>query len=327
MFGLICAIIVVVFGFVASTMMFPDRERRDGTTISRKGIRTGIRAVGVVLAVAFTILACISYVPTGYTGIVTTFGKVHDNTLDAGINFHAPWDNVITMDNREQRATFQLEAFSKDIQQVDIQGSINYNIDKVTAMNLYRDVGTGYVEILVGPRIAEDVKVIIAQYTAENLIANRQDAANKIEALIREELTPKGINVISLAIENIDFTDAFESAVEAKQVATQEKQRAQTQQEQQTMEAEQAAKRKTIAAQADAEVMQIQADADAYAVRVKAEAEADANTKIAQSLTGDLVDYRQIQQWNGELPQFVGGGSTIPIINMGTDEVVETPEQ
>jgi len=327
MFGLICAIIVVVLGFVASTMVFPDRERRDGTTVSRKGIRTGIRIAGVVLAVAFTIMACISYVPTGYTGIVTTFGKVHDNTLDAGINFHAPWDNVITMDNREQRATFQLEAFSKDIQQVDIQGSINYNIDKVTAMNLYRDVGTGYVEILVGPRIQEDVKVIIAQYTAENLIANRQDAANKIEALIREELAPKGINVISLAIENIDFTDAFESAVEAKQVATQEKQRAQTQQEQQTMEAEQAAKRKTIAAQADAEVMQIQADADAYAVRVKAEAEADANTKIAQSLTGDLVDYRQIQQWDGQLPQFVGGGSTIPILNMGTDEVVETPEQ
>ena len=326
MFGLICAIAVVVFGFVASTMMFPDRERRDGTTISRKGIRTGIRAVGVVLAVVFTIMACISYVPTGYTGIVTTFGKVHDNTLDAGINFHMPWDNVITMDNREQRATFQLEAFSKDIQQVDIQGSINYNIDKATAMNLYKDVGIEYATILIGPRIQEDVKVIIARYTAENLIASRQEAANSIEALIREELTPKGINVISLAIENIDFTDAFESAVEAKQVATQEKQRAQTQQEQQTMEAEQAAKRKTIAAQADAEVAQIQADADAYAVRVKAEAEADANTKINASLTAELIDYTKIHQWDGQLPTITGG--SIPIIDMGslTEPAVE-PEQ
>ena len=322
MFGLILAIILVVAGFVISNIFFPDKHRRDGDVISRKPQRTGVRIIGAVLAAILCIMSCVSYVPTGYTGIVTTFGKVHEHTLDAGINFHAPWDNVITMDNREQRATFQLAAFSKDIQQVDIQGSINYNIDKATAMNLYKDVGTEYVSILIGPRIQEDVKIVIAQYNAENLIASRQDVANKIESLIREELTSKGINIISLAIENIDFTDAFENAVEAKQVATQEKLRAQTQQEQATMEAQQAAERKKIEAQAAAEVAKVQADADAYAVQVKAEAEAEANKKISASLTEELVNYRQIQQLDGILPQFVGSGDTIPIINFGQN----TPE-
>ena len=322
MFGLILAIILVVAGFVISNIFFPDKHRRDGDVISRKPQRTGVRIIGAVLAAILCIMSCVSYVPTGYTGIVTTFGKVHEHTLDAGINFHAPWDNVITMDNREQRSTFQLAAFSKDIQQVDIQGSINYNIDKATAMNLYKDVGTEYVSILIGPRIQEDVKIVIAQYNAENLIASRQDVANKIESLIREELTSKGINIISLAIENIDFTDAFENAVEAKQVATQEKLRAQTQQEQATMEAQQAAERKKIEAQAAAEVAKVQADADAYAVQVKAEAEAEANKKISASLTEELVNYRQIQQWDGILPQFVGSGDTIPIINFGQN----TPE-
>lgn len=324
MFNIILAVIVIVAGFIISHIALPDRKKRDGTVINKTTQRRTVRIAGIVLAIILVILSCISYVPTGYTGIVTTFGKVHANTLDAGINFHAPWDNVITMDNREQRATFQLEAFSKDIQQVDIQGSINYNIDKATAMNLYKDVGTEYVTILVAPRIQEDVKIVIARYTAENLISSRQEAANAIEALIRDELTPKGINVISFAVENIDFTDAFETAVEAKQVATQEKQRAQTQQEQATMEAEQAAKRKKIEAEAAAEVAKIQADADAYAVEVKASAEAEANKKINQSLTSDLVEYKQILQWNGELPQFVGGSSSIPILNMG--ETTE-PEQ
>lgn len=315
MFELILAIIVVIAGFVGANIFFPDRHRRNSDeVIIRKPHRTGVRIVACAVAIMLLILGCISYVPTGYTGIVTTFGKVHANTLDAGINFHAPWDNVITMDNREQRGTFQLEAFSKDIQQVDIQGSINYNIDKATAMNLYKDVGTEYVSILIGPRIQEDVKIVIAKYNAENLIAGRQAAANDIETLIRDELAPKGINIISLAIENIDFTDAFEGAVEAKQVATQEKLRAQTQQEQATMEAEQAAKRKTIAAQADAEVAQIQADADAYAVRVKAEAEAEANTKINGSLTDELIDYTKIHQWDGKLPTITGG--SVPFINM-----------
>ena len=323
MFGIILAVAIFIGGIILSTTMFPDKTKRDGTVISKASIRRLIQGIASGLAIVLVIFACFTYVPTGYTGIVTTFGKVHPVTLDAGISFKAPWDNVIKMDNREQRATFQLEAFSKDIQQVDIQGSINYNIDKATAMNLYKDVGVEYVSILVGPRIQEDVKVIIAQYTAENLIANRQEAANKIELLIREELAPKGINVISLAIENIDFTDAFESAVEAKQVATQEKQRAQTQQEQQTMEAEQAAKRKTIAAQADAEVMQIQADADAYAVKVKAEAEAEANKKISASLTKDLINYTQVNTWDGKLPVYNGGNNTIPIINFGETSEIE----
>lgn len=278
----------------------------------------------VILCIACVIVSCVSYVPTGYTGIVTTFGKVHNETLDAGLNFHAPWDNVIKMDNREQRVPFKLEAFSKDIQQVDVQGSINYNIDKSTAMNLYKDVGTGYADILIGPRIQEDVKIIIAKYTAENLIENRQTVADAIYELIRDELKSKGINVISLAIENIDFTDAFEAAVEAKQVATQEKQRAQTMQEQQTMEATQKAERDRIAAQAQADIAKIAAQADLEVVKIQAEAslyagqrEAEMNQRIAEALTNDLIRYYWIKQWDGKLPT-VSTDNVMPILDVGS---------
>lgn len=306
MIGLIIAIICLIGCIMAGKMI--DKKYYGG-------LKKAMPIIGIVACIILIIVSCVSYVPTGYTGIVTTFGKVHDEVLDAGLNFHAPWDNVIKMDNREQRITFNLEAFSKDIQQVDVQGSINYNIDKSTAMNLYKDIGTNYSEILIGPRINEDVKIIIARYTAENLIENRQKAADAIYELIKNELAPKGINVISFAIENIDFTDAFESAVEAKQVATQEKQKAQTQQEQQTMEATQAAERQRIAAQAEADVKKIDADADAYATKIKAEAEAEANDKINKSLTDSLISYVQMNKWNGALPQFVGGDSTIPVLD------------
>ena len=306
MIGLVIAIICLIGCIMAGKMI---DEKYYG------GLKKAMPIIGIIACVIIIIVSCVSYVPTGYTGIVTTFGKVHDEVLDAGLNFHAPWDNVIKMDNREQRITFNLEAFSKDIQQVDVQGSINYNIDKSTAMNLYKDVGTNYSEILIGPRINEDVKIIMARYTAENLIESRQKAADAIYELIKNELAPKGINVISFAIENIDFTDAFESAVEAKQVATQEKQKAQTQQEQQTMEATQAAERQRIAAQAEADVKKIDADADAYATKVKAEAEAEANDKINKSLTDSLISYVQMNKWNGALPQFVGGNSTIPVLD------------
>ena len=307
MIALIFAVVAIIAGFVA-------RANIDGEEY--KTLKSITPLIGIMVAIVLVVVSCISYVPTGYTGIVTTFGRVEENTLNAGIAFHLPWQNVIKMDNREQRVPFQLESFSKDIQQVDIQGSVNYNIDKTTAMNLYRDVGTEYATILITPRVQEDVKIIIAKYTAENLIENRQNAADSIFELLKDELAPKGINLISLALENIDFTDAFESAVEAKQVATQEKQKAKTQQEQQTMEEEQKAERARIAAQAEADVKKIEADAEAYSIQVKTEAEAEANKKLNASLTDQLISYNSILHWDGKLPTFMGGESTMPILNL-----------
>lgn len=279
--------------------------------------KTVVRVSGVVafiLALVLVGFSCVSYVPTGYTGIVTTFGKVHNETLDAGINFHAPWDNVITMDNREQKMPFELQAFSADIQEVAIKGSVNLNIDKKTAMNLYREVGTDYLKILATPRILEDVKTVFSHYTAENLIAQRNTLSTSITELLKNDLGNKGLNIISVAIEDIDFSDAYTNSVEAKQVATQEKQRAQTQQEQKTMEAQQAAERKKIEANAAAEVQKIEADAAAYAVKVQAEAQAEANSKLSNSITEELIKYNYVQEWDGKLP--VVSGDNTPILNL-----------
>ena len=308
MFLSVIAIIVFIFGFVFASML-------DGASA---GQRSFIRGLCTAAALIIILLSCTTYIPTGYTGIVTTFGKVHDSTLDAGITFKAPWDDVVRMDNREQRVKFELEAFSKDIQEVQIVGSVNLNIDKATAMNLYREVGTDYLNILVAPRVQEDVKAITSKFTAEELISNRNSLSDSMCELLRGDLKMNGINVVAISIENIDFTDAFTNAVEAKQVATQEKQRAKTQQEQQTMEAQQEAERRKIAAEAAAEVKRIQADADAYEIKTRADAEAEANEKIALTITDELIQYTQAQGWNGQLPAtYVGSDDVIPVIQPG----------
>ena len=284
-----------------------------------------IKIAAGIVAILMIIASIVAVVPTGYTGIKTTFGKVEDHTLSSGINFKLPWQNVIDMDNREQRTEFSLQAFSKDIQQVDIQGSINVNIDKTTAMNLYKDVGIEYQTILIVPRVQEDVKIVIARYTADNLIENRQKCSDAIYELLKEELAEKGINVLSFAMENIDFTDAFESAVEAKQVATQEKLKAQTEQERQTMEMQQQAERDRIKAQAAADVQKIEAEAKAYAVKVEADAQAEANKKISETLSDSLIYYNLIHQWNGELPSVFGADGLLSIISPKglTEEIVK----
>ena len=54
------------------------------------------------LAVVLVVISCVSFVPTGYTGIVTTFGKVENGTKDAGVVVKAPWQSIVKMDNRVQ---------------------------------------------------------------------------------------------------------------------------------------------------------------------------------------------------------------------------------
>jgi len=116
----------------------------------------------------------------------------------------------------------------------------------------------------------------------------------------------------------------FTNAVEAKQVAEQEKLRAQTEQEKLTMEAEQKAARDKIEAESSAAIAKINAQADLEVQKINADAaeyagqkEAAVNQAIASSLTTELLKYYELQQWNGQLPTtYLGEGDAIPVINV-----------
>jgi regulator of protease activity HflC (stomatin/prohibitin superfamily) len=227
------------------------------------------------------------------------------------------------MDNRTQIAQVQTEAFSSDIQQVDLQISINYCIDQETAQELYRTVGEDYYDNVMCPRILENTKAVISHYTAESLVAQRNSLSGQIMEYTADDMSRYGITVLSISIEDIDFTDAFTSAVEAKQVAAQNRLTAETEQARQTMEAEATARREVIAANADAEKAVIAANADLEVTKVQAEAalyagekEAEMNRRIAESLTEHLIDYYRVKQWNGALPTTILGSEGSYLLNL-----------
>lgn len=277
--------------------------------------------VVVLLAVGFIDLVepngwgFLSKVPNGKVAVVTEFGKAQDEVLEPGLHTKGYFQVLHPMSVQKQKMSVELAAFSSDIQQVNTLITLNYNIDKVNAATLYREIGSNYVSTLMYPRVQENAKIVFSHYTAENLVQKRDTLSAEILTLMQEDLSPYGINVSAVAIEDIDFTDAFTNAVEAKQVATQEKLTAQTQQERLTMEAEAQAERETIAAQAQAERNKIAADAEAYAIMTKAEAEAEANAKVAASLSDALIDYVRAQAWDGKLPTITGDTPTIVDMN------------
>ena len=308
------------------TIVYTAKKCKHGAYPNHKKAGTAIVAIALLIGIVGITADCITTIPTGHTGIVTTFGRVEDYTYEAGVHTKAPWQQVVKMDNRIQKAIVDMSCFSSDIQEVDTSYTINYQIEKANAQTIYRTIGQDYYTTIILPRIQESVKSMIAKYDAENLIASREQLSTQIREDLTAKLAVYNVEVIDASIENLDFSDAFTNAVEAKQVAAQEKLKAEIQQEQANIEAKAAAERAVIAAQAEAEKAVIQAEAAAEAQKKEADAkayagekEAEANEKIAASLSQELIDYKTVEQWNGELPTYVGGEGTMPILNFGND--------
>lgn len=288
-----------------------------------------LKVVAIVVAVLFLTLLVVDIfnpafgffakVDSGYVGIQTRFGKIEDTVLPAGFHITGWFTQVKPVNIRTQIVKGELVAFSADIQQVTLTLAINYNITPEVANKLFKTVGTDYGNTIMAPRVNEDAKAVVSNYTAEGLISNREKLSGEILELLQHDLEEYGITVSTVSVENIDFTDAFEAAVEAKQVATQEAQRAKTLQEQQTMEARQDAERKKLAAEAQAEVVRTQADAAAYKTKVEAEAQAEANKLVGETVTKSLIEYVQAQNWDGKLPGIYSSNGTLPIITFTTE--------
>ena len=276
------------------------------------GIRFGLSKKQAISLLGLMICAgsCFVSVPTGHTGILTTFGKIENATLEAGVHFKLPYQKVVVMDNRAQKASIDMMCFSSDIQEVSISYSMNYQIRKENAQDIYKAIGANYYEVIMEPRIQEAVKSVCAQYSADNLIAQRASLSNEITEILTKELEEYNIIVLNTAIENMDFSDVFTDAVEAKQVAEQEKLKASIEQEQLNIEASAAAEREVIAAEAEAEVTRIQAEVAQYA----GEREAEMNRKLAENLTEELVEYYYANKWDGALPKIVGSDTVLPIL-------------
>lgn len=261
----------------------------------------------VMLLAVILILSSFTVVQAGHTGVVSTFGRVSEDVLQEGFHAKAPWQRVTKMDNRIVKLDVQTEAFSSDLQTVSVNLAVNYRVDKNMSYYIVKNIGTGYESILITPAVNEVMKSIMAGYTAEESIANRNAVSTALVEQLNEKLEPSGIHVTDINIIDFDFSDAYIAAIEAKQVEAQKKLQAQIEQERLTMEKEAEAERQVIAAESAAEVAHIEADAAAYAGQKQAEA----NEKISASLTEMLIDYTRAQNWDGKLPTVMGSDTLI----------------
>lgn len=185
---------------------------------------------------------------------------------------------------------------SKDLQNVSTTISVNYSINPNKIVQLYRTVSLDHdtiKSVVFSSSIQESVKRATAQYTAEELVTQREKVRTEIETGLREKVEKYGLLISQVNIVNFDFSQSFDSAIEAKVKAEQDALASKNKLEQVKYEAEQQVARAT---------------AEATTIRIQAEA-------IQKQGGAEYVKLKWIEKWNGILPATSLGGAT-PIINL-----------
>lgn len=268
-----------------------------------KWIAIGIIAVAVIGS-------SLTIVPAGNTGVLLTLGKVSETSFQEGAHFKIPFvQSVENMSNKIQVYETPASAVSKDLQTVSSTLAVNYRLVSDKSADMYKNVGIEYQTILVTPVVQECFKSATANYTAEQLITERQTVADDVKESLEKKLKDYGIYIEKFNIVNFDFSSEFNNAIEAKQVAEQNLLKTKTEQEQ-----------AIVIANAEAEKKVISAKADAEAIMAQAQAQADANELLEKSLTPKVIAYEQIQKWNGVMPKVTGSDNGM-LVNIDLDDI------
>ncbi len=240
----------------------------------------------IVLCAVILVGLSLHSVPAGHTGVVTRFGAVDDTVLNEGLHITVPFvTRVVDVNNQVLKAEVQSSSASKDLQTVRSTVALNYRIGTGSASSVYKNIGLDYENVIITPAMQESVKSVTAQYTAEQLITNRQAVGDEIKSTITAKITPYGFTAESLNIVDFQFSDEFNTAIESKQTA-----------QQNALKAQQDLAR--IKIEAEQKVAQAQAEAESYKLK-------------SQEITDKMIQMEMIDKWDGKLPIVVSDGNSI----------------
>lgn len=255
-------------------------------------VKLAVEIVGGLFLLVLT-FGSFTIVGSGERGVVTHFGKVQDEVMDEGIHFKLPIiSSVHKISVRVQKTEDTAEAASKDIQRVTATFALNWHIDVRTVNNLYQQIGDeeAVAERIIAPAIAEVLKAATAKRTAEEILTKRLELKQEIDDMLIARLTKYNIIVNDISLVNLNFTEEFNKAVEAKQIADQRAQ------------------------QAGYEAVQAEKTATAQVNLAKGQAEAQRLQR--ETITPQILQKMAIEKWDGKFPQYLGGNGALPFINM-----------
>ena len=273
--GIFAAIVIIILGIV-------------GAAIASVVDNGAVKVIGVLLCIAMVFaFICVPFsfhtVDTGEVAVVKHLGKAKE-VKTAGTHYDFWMTNKYQKyDGKVQNIDIETAAYSSDAQTMTVQMTLQYQVLTDKVMDIAAQYGTlDALTTRINAIATEKTKSVLSSHKAMDIIANRQDMSPAVEEAIRQAVGEEYfVNVVAVVLTNIDFSDAFETAVEEKMIAEQK---------------------------------QLKAEYDAAAKVTAAEAEAKANQLLEKSLTDKILGEMFIDKWDGKLPEVMAGEDGLSIL-------------
>jgi len=250
----------------------------------------------VILVVGITFVTSINIVSDGTVVVVRRFGEIRETLTPGGFNIRwSWWHDVETFDIRTREANIDFNAYSIDAQNVRGQVSIQYRINPGSVQFIAREFGTlEQLESMIYAMFNQQILNTIASRDAMYMIESMYQVNGDIQNMILPHQESFHIIITNVALEGLQFSEAFRHAVDQRIVANQHQEQVRIEVETQRLQAE----LELDVARLQGEAVVVAAEADARALEVLME--------IWTDLSGDVREIMLRQQalevWDGVLP-------------------------
>ena len=235
MLGTILAVLLILIALGALSVGPKLSMSSDGAIMSRI-----VGGVLLLIAVVMLFFMMTTIVDDGKVGVTKSFGEYGAETLEPGVHIVMPWEDVQQIDTRVKSYTFSanaeesisgpIAAQAKGGGNLLIEQTIQLNVNKETADDLLREVGSEWFNTIVLPPIRSCTRDSSVGLTLEQAYTSGRGeiAANTLEC-VTDKVEKYGITILDVLIRDVDPGQAVKAAIDEKQKAEQDLQRASVQ--------------------------------------------------------------------------------------------------
>jgi len=205
------------------------KQGGSGNFNAARGVMKGAGFLGVGAALTVAGLYSSMYtVPGGHAAVIyNRFTGVKPTVTTEGTHFLFPWIETPTIfDIRARPSTIRSPTGTRDLQTVDISLRVLYKPIENELPNIMLTLGPDYEDKVMPSIVNETLKSIVAQFNASELITQREQVSRLIARNLAERALPFNITISDVSITHLLFGKEYRAAIEAKQVAQQEAERA-----------------------------------------------------------------------------------------------------
>lgn len=188
-----------------------------------------VLGLGVLGGLGVAAQSSIITIRPGQIGIVyNRLGGLNENRkCFEGMNFIIPWfQRAIIYDVKTRPQLINTQSGSKDLQMIQISLRILFRPNPNKLPFIYRRLGTDFEERVLPSIVNEVTKAVVAKYNASELLTKREIVSREIIDILSKRAGDFEILLDDVSITHIAFSKEYTAAVEAKQVAQQESERA-----------------------------------------------------------------------------------------------------